>query len=104
MNLFYLVNYNRFIVRDTSYLFDVYFNGQNILKKIAFDVLINDNRLLDNRIDVDILENFIKSVDIEVVWQLASLDHQYYIAQIAYDYLMEIIDNSIFNNNRQYVK
>ena len=104
MNLFYLANYNRLINEDTNYLLNIFFNGNQSLRGIAWDVILYNNRLLDNSIDSLIMEKIVKSVNLESVWRLASLNKKYKIGKIAFNYLMEIIDETQVLENRRLIK
>ena len=104
MNKFYLINYNRLIEKDTNYLLSILFDNNQTMKLIAWDILLNDDRLLDNEIDEEILKEIVKEIKIEDVWYLASLDKKYKITKIAYNQLMEIIDETEVLENRKLIK
>lgn len=104
MNKFYLINYNRLIEKDTNYLLSIFFDNNQTMKLIAWDILLNDDRLLDNEIDEEILKEIVKEIKIEDVWYLASLDKRYKITKIAYNRIMEIIDETEVLENRKLIK
>lgn len=104
MNKFYLINYNRLIEKDTNYLLSIFFDNNQTMKLIAWDILLNDDRLLDNEIDEEILKEIVKDIKIEDVWYLASLDKRYKITKIAYNRIMEIIDENEVLENRKLIK
>ena len=104
MNLFYLANYNRLSKEDTNYLLNIFFNGNQSLQRIAWDVILYDNRLLDNSIDSLIMEKVVRMIDLESLWRLAGLNKKYKISRIAFNYLMEIIDETQVLENRRLIK
>ncbi len=104
VNKFYLINYNRLLNQDTNSLIKIYFGNNHSLKEIALDILLNDDRLLDNSLNEEVLKEIIESIEIELVWSLASLPKEYLIANLAYNKVMEIIDEYEVLERRNVIK
>jgi len=103
MNRFYLINYNRLFNLDTSSLINIYFND-SVLSNIAHDILLDDNRLLDNSIDVVVLTNLIESFQLEDIWHLAGGDKSFHITRLAYDKLLNVLEEYDAVNRRYLIK
>ena len=92
MNKFYLVNYNKMFTKDTNFLIKTYLYGNETLKKIAYDVLLNEERLLDNDIDIVLINDFLEKIEIDDLWTFASLSKEYIVSQIAFEKIMCLLD------------
>lgn len=103
MNKFYLINYNRLFFQDTVSLINIYFND-SILKNIAHDIIIDDNRLLDNSLDYDLLERLVDSFQIEDIWHLAGGSQEFLITQLALKKLMTVLEEYDAINRRYLIK
>lgn len=104
MSRFYLINYNRLILKDTNCLIDFLFDDNPMLRKIAHDIILNDDRLLDNNLDPLILKEIIDVIELEDVWYLASLSKEYNVSKIAYRKIMDEINQFEVLENRRLIK
>lgn len=104
MNKFYLVNYNRMFTENTISLIETYLYGLEELQSIAHDVLINDYRLFDNTIDSDLLVKVLDKIEIEDLWYFASFSRHFKISQLAFQKLMQVLDEYDILHRRSLIK
>jgi len=96
----YWMTYNRFFWMETSKLLDIVFIGNNkFLENIAIRVLLDDYRLLKVN-DYNVISLIIKKLSIEDLWDLAKLDSDSLIVNLAKEKVNSIIDATFYQKEK----
>ena len=99
-NKAYWMTYNRFFWMETSKLLDIVFVGNNnFLENIAIRVLLDDYRLLKVN-DYNVISLIIKKLSIEDLWDLAKLDSDSLIVNLAKEKVNSIIDATFYQKEK----
>lgn len=99
-NKAYWMTYNRFFWMETSKLLDIVFIGNNnFLENIALRVLLDDYRLLKVN-DYNVISLIIKKISIEDLWDLAKLDSDSLIVNLAKEKVNAIIDETFYQKEK----
>lgn len=99
-NKAYWMTYNRFFWMETSKLLDIVFIGNNnFLENIALRVLLDDYRLLKVD-DYNVISLIIKKLAIEDLWDLAKLDSDSLIVNLAKEKVNAIIDETFYQKEK----
>jgi len=96
----YWMTYNRFFWMETSKLLDIVFIGNNkFLENIAIRVLLDDYRLL--KIDnYNVISLIVKKLSIEDLWDLAKLNSDSLIVNLAKEKVNSIIDETFYQKEK----
>ena len=99
-NKAYWMTYNRFFWMETSKLLDIVFIGNNkFLENIAIRVLLDDYRLL--KIDnYNVISLIVKKLSIEDLWDLAKLNSDSLIVNLAKEKVNSIIDETFYQKEK----
>ena len=99
-NKAYWMTYNRFLWMETNKLLDIVFIGNNnFLENIALRVLLDDYRLLKVN-DYNVISLIIKKLSIEDLWDLAKLNFDSLIVNLAKEKVNSIIDETFYKKEK----
>lgn len=99
-NKAYWMTYNRFFWMETNKLLDIVFIGNNnFLENIALRVLLDDYRLLKVN-DYNVISLIIKKLSIEDLWDLAKLNFDSLIVNLAKEKVNSIIDETFYQKEK----
>lgn len=96
----YWMTYNRFFWMETPKLLDIVFIGNNkFLENIAIRVLLDDYRLLKVN-DYNVISLIIRKLTIEDLWDLAKLNSDSLIVNLAKEKVNSIIDETFHQKEK----
>ena len=99
-NKSYWMTYNRFFWMETNKLLEIVFIGNNkFLENIAIRVLLDDYRLLKIN-DYNVISLIIKKIALEDLWDLAKLDSDSLIVNLAKEKVYKIIDETFYKTEK----